>query len=357
MSQVTLAKASEEKEARWYQIATVNAVNKNVEQGRKRIHIKLPTQTGKTYTTGLVLTDVHFRKLAGVEGTKPIKVLWLAHKSRLLTQAKRELSQFDNVDVVLQSAFQPLPEEVTWDVCVIDECHHEAMMSIQLKLDDAVRDVGLNRKLIIGLTATDERADNLLIKFDATVECLTRAQAVKEGYLAKTKIQTILDYQSSKERHLVVAELLRKFRHKMGQTLIFMPTRAQVTEVAQVLEELGESYVALLDQSDKQVDRLLDGFSDGEYKFIVNCSKIDEGVDVSGGTDLILAKQYGSYPQLNQVIGRVSKPDSECSVWEFVHPIKESLTALNVVGEADKHTLFYKRKANWETSEMRVNQF
>lgn len=352
MSEVHIAKAGEEKEARWYQIATVNGVNKALESGRRRIHVKLPTQTGKTYTTGMVLTDVHFRHLLGVTDTRKLKVLWLAHKSRLLTQAKREVGKLPGVELILQSAFQPLPDEVTWDVCVMDECHHEAMMSIQMKIDDSDRDVGLNRRPIIGLTATDDRPDGLLIKFDATVECLTRQQAVAEGFLAKTELQSIIDYGKSKDRHLVVADILRNYRHKMEQTMIFMPTRIQASYVGEVLEDLGESYVVLLDQGPAEMDRILDSFSEKGVRFIVNCSKIDEGVDVTGGTDLILAKQYGSYPQLNQVIGRVSKPDSPCRVWEFMHPFKESLTALNVIGEADAHRLYHRKKGEWRVDLM-----
>ena len=137
------------KEHRWYQLYAVNRVNAALENGRKRIHIKGPTQTGKTFTAALVLDNAHFRRLIGVTGNRPVKVLWIAHKHRLLTQAKREMAAFPSIDMQPQSAFSPISTSFDWDVAIIDECHHEAMMSIQHRL------VQLTHKPILGLTATD----------------------------------------------------------------------------------------------------------------------------------------------------------------------------------------------------------
>ncbi len=337
-----------DKTVRWFQTATVNQSNAAIENGSRRLHIKLPTQTGKTFTACLLLTNIHFRRLMGIHDARKIKVLWVAHKHRLLTQAEKELTNFGGIEVRTQSAFSKLPasEEFEWDVCLMDECHHEAMMSIQMKLE------GLRHKMIIGLTATDDRADGALIKFDTTVECLTRAQAVEEGWLSETDLNTIIDYNPMKKRADVVIQILENFYDDFDQTLIFMATRAQCKEIAEWMDFRNASYVLLLDQEGPAMDAILDSFSRGEIQFIINCAKIDEGVDVAGATDLILARQYGSYPQLNQVIGRISKPDSDCRVWEFMHPFKDSLTALNVVGEAREHRLFYKKNSQWQASHM-----
>lgn len=325
---------------RVYQQVTKNQTIAAFEEGCKRVHVKLPTQTGKTYTTGLILDDPHFRKLIGVKPGEKIRVLWIAHKHRLLTQAKREFEQFPSIELHLQSAFSKLDFNYDWHLTVIDECHHEAMMTLQKKLTDLID------KPIIGLTATDERPDSCLIKFDKTVEALTRHEAVQLGWLAETHVKTVVDYKPSKKKHETVIDIIKNFHHEMQRTLVFMPYRSQCMAVKEACLEVGRTAEVLLDQYPHEVDKILDDFNAGRIDFIINCSKIDEGVDVAG-TDVLLAKQSGSLPQLNQIIGRVSKPNSDCRVWEFLHPFKPSLTALDVVGVAKEHDLLYTKQGQW----------
>ncbi len=67
-----------------------------------------------------------------------------------------------------------------------------------------------------------------------------------------------------------------------------------------------------------------------------------------GCTDVYLGRSYGSYPQLNQVIGRASRPDSECRVWELINPLSgRNLDTTVVVGTPERHRLISKRKGKW----------
>ena len=131
----------------------------------------------------------------------------------------------------------------------------------------------------------------------------------------------------------------------MGKTIVFVKTRAELAEIHNHATSLGRKSVALLNQSPDEMDRILDGFSANEYDIIVNCSKIGEGVDVKGCTSVMLMKQFRSYSQLNQYIGRAARPDSECYVFELINPLKgNNLDTTIVTGTPKQHFL-----CSWDT--------
>jgi superfamily II DNA or RNA helicase len=334
-----------EKEVRWYQVAALHGVESELEKGSKRILIELPTGAGKTITSGLVFSSDRVRHAVGVKVGQPLRLLFIAHKHRLLTQAERAYADASNVEFIPHSAFQRIPDGLEWDIACIDEAHHEAMMSIQLQLEV------LGTRPVIGLTATPDRADGCVIKFEAIINPISREQAVAEGYLAPTFLNTIVDAPSASKTE-VTKLVIDEFGDEFGQTMMFFRTKKEVREVTAYLVEKGYKAVSILDQSERELDETLDGFSKGDYQFVVNCNKINEGVDVKGCTDVYLGRAYGSYPQLNQVIGRAARPDSECRVWELINPLSgRNLDTTVVVGTPERHRLISKRKGEWVENE------
>lgn len=333
-----------DREIRWYQIAARNATAKFLEEGLNRILVKLPTGAGKTLTVACSMAYEPIRRTLGVAEGEPIRVLFIAHKHRLLTQAEQTFASSSNVKLIIQSVFSDIPEDVLkagWDVTIIDECHHEAMSTFQYKLDN------LGERPIIGLTATDQRSDGMLIKFQETIEPISREQAVAEGYLAPTHIHSFVDVPS-KEKVDVLTDIFTNYGHQMNQSMVFVKTKKEVQAITTVLQNLGYTAVAILNQSEKELDKLLNSFSGGEVQFLVNCNKINEGVDVKGCTDVILGRQFGSYSQLNQVIGRASRPDSDCNVWELVNPLSgRNLDTTVIVGTPESHRLVSKEGGKW----------
>lgn len=330
-----------DKNVRWYQIAARNQVVKALQEGKKRILVEMPTGSGKTLTSGLIFNCPEFKKALGVEG-RPLRLLFLAHKHRLLTQAEREMAGADDVEFIYHSVFSGLPEGAEWDVVCIDEAHHEAMMTIQYQLDK------YGTTPIIGLTATPDRADGHLIKFEEIVTPISRIQAVEEGWLAETHLHTIVD-SPDRNKTPITKAVVDKFGHQFGQTIMFFRTKKEVREMEAYLVDKGYKAISILDQKEVDVNRILDGFSSGEYQFILNCNKINEGVDVKGCTDVYLGRQFGSYPQLNQVIGRAARPDSDCNVWELINPIHgKNLDTTVVVGTPKDHRLLSTRAGEWK---------
>jgi superfamily II DNA or RNA helicase len=275
---------------------------------------------------------------------RKIRVLFVAHKHRLLSQAEQTFAADSNVELIPQSMFTDISPELVkagWDVCVLDEAHHEACSSFQYQLEK------LGDFPIVGLTATPDRADGCLIKFDNIINPITREQAVAEGYLAPTNIHTFVDVPS-KDKLEVLTDIFSNYAGQMGQTMVFVKTKKEVSAITLVLQTLGYIAVGVTDQSEKELNNTLEEFSEGAVQFIVNCNKINEGVDVKGCTDVVLGRQFGSYPQLNQVIGRAARPDSDCNVWELINPLSgRNLDTTVVVGTPEFHRLVNKEGGAW----------
>lgn len=338
-----------QKEVRWYQIAARNEFEDALELNPiARILVVLPTGAGKTITSGLIFSSPRVRKILGVKPGEKLRLLFIAHKHRLLTQAEQAYADAEGVEFIQQSAFSPLSPDLInkgWHISCIDEAHHEAMSTIQYHLDQ------IGDKPILGLTATPDRADGCLIKFEHIINPISREQAVAEGWLAPTNIHTFVDVPT-KDKVAVLTDIFENYIHEMGQTMVFVKTKKEVRQIVQVIANLGYTVVGILDQSEKELDALLNRFSKGEVQFLVNCNKINEGVDVIGCTDVVLGRQFGSYPQLNQVIGRAARPDSDCNVWELINPLSATnLDTTVVVGTPGYHRLVYKEGGRWKQQE------
>lgn len=356
-----------EKAVRWYQYAArAQTVHGFVNLGYKRILVALPTGAGKTLTSGIIFNDPELRKFLGLSNRidpktgvykERMRILFVAHKHRLLSQADRTFAHDSGVELIMQSAFSDIPDDVMeqgWHLTVLDEAHHEAMSTLQYKLEEMT--VNKKSKLgyipMVGLTATYDRADGMLIKFDLIVEPISREQAVEEGWLAPTKLFSFVDPTMHDDKTQILTAILRDYNHLMGRTMVFVKTIAEVEEITTFLLSLGKRAIGITKMTEKQLDKVLEEFSEGKWDFIVNCNKINEGVDVKGCDSVLLGRTYGSYPQLNQVIGRAARPDSECNVFELVNPLSaNNLDTTVVTGTPEQHLLIYKKGGVWVEKE------
>lgn len=342
-------------EARWYQVATLHLVEDALERGIQRILVHQPTGCGKTLTSGLIFSSDRVRRALGIKTDRPLRLLFIAHKHRLLSQAEETYAHASNVEFIPQSCFQDIPDDLEWDVSCIDEAHHEAMSTIQYQLDK------LGDKPILGLTATPDRADGMLIKFEEIVCPISRVQAVEEGWLARTFLNSVIDTPATDKTDALI-RLFDAYGHEMGQTMVFVRTKAEVRRITDYINEkfaapsgnmfdklrASQPACAILGQNDNEVNDLLNQFSAGNIKFLINCNKINEGVDVKGCSTVVLGRQFGSYSQLNQVIGRASRPDCDCNVWELINPLSgRNLDTTVIVGTPERHRLISTSKGKY----------
>lgn len=352
-----------EKEVRWYQIASLHEVEHHlINVGHKRICVSLPTGAGKTITSGIIFNSPAIRRWMGLSNEvddngiyiEKMRVMFLAHKNRLLSQAEETFAHANGVELICQSVFSDIPAheiEKGWHLTVIDEAHHEGAASYQYKLELLTQNMKSKLGFIplIGLTATWQRADGLLIKFDHIVQPISREQAVKEGWLSPADIFSFVDPTNSDNKTKILSDIFTDYHSQMGRGIVFVKTKDEVEIITQHIKSLGLRAVGVTNMSDKSLNTVLDQFSEGLWDFVVNCNKISEGVDVKGCDCVVIGRTVGSYPLLNQIIGRAARPDSVCRVFELINPFNaRNLDTTVVVGTPQNHKLIYKRGGKWK---------
>lgn len=363
-----------EKKARWYQVQSRTQVIEAIRnQPDARILLKQPTGCGKTLTSGLILLSPEMRSTLVPNSNRPMRVLFVSHMHRLLAQAERAFAVEESIRVIdaetiessssVTEQFTPCNAEILYctmnanfdyrfnpDLIIIDEGHHEGCTTIQLRIHNEYG----NRPQIL-MTATDVRLDKLQLKYDVIVEPLTREEAVEHGYIMNSGLNTFIDTVGRNKSQLVV-EIIENFHAQMDMSLVFLRTKNEVMMVADELDRIGLTYAALLDQTPEEVDTILNEFSEGKYKFILNCKRLGEGVDVSGVSDVIIGRTLTSYTQLNQIIGRSVRLGSESRVWEIVDPLSgTNLDSTKILGEPEYHNLWSKEKGEWVQRAMSVD--
>ncbi len=93
-----------EKQLRWYQIAARNATAEALKLNpRARILIHQPTGVGKTLTGGTILLSDDVRKAVIGNTDRPLRVLFIAHRHRLMTQAERTYNAESGIKTITEA--------------------------------------------------------------------------------------------------------------------------------------------------------------------------------------------------------------------------------------------------------------
>lgn len=333
-----------DKNPRYYQINAVFKLNYYLLKGFKRILMILPTGTGKTLLSKLIVMAKDIRKTLGFEDGKKIRVLFIANKHRLLRQAVMEFASCTDIELIPQSAFSNVPQHIIdqgWDITFIDEAHHEAMMSIQKLLEE------LGNIPIIGFTATPERGDSILIKFEKFIVPISKREAILGGYISEPGINTVIDTGKVDKTKLAIS-LVKNYKHCMGNTIVFFKTNKECEKFFIWCKNENIPAMWLNAQStEKELDEGLDQLSKGKIHFLINCKKIDEGIDVLNCTDVILARSFSSKAEKEQLIGRSIRPDSPSVIWEFQNPYLNKVESVNVIGSYKFRRLLYIQNNIW----------
>lgn len=336
-------------------------INTYAENPVSRTLMVSPTGTGKTIICRLLLENERLREvLLSNKDRTTLRIIYKCHIERLITQARRRFndkvvaeSSIENwkkqdagdpsaipstmkVEICYQMYSEKIDDTTDIDLIIYDECQHEACNTIQEFLSTAGKFPSL------GMTATPERPDNQMIKFDTVIETMSRHEAVLGGFICETDIVTIVD-TSTVHKIPLLKDILTHFHAEMGQTMIFVRTKAEIKQSVDFINSFLPEQARGC-QDDDDIDALLDSFGVLEFKFLVSCKKLGEGIDVPNVTDVILARNMGSVIELNQYIGRSARIDvPECRVWEFVNALSNSnLSAIDVIDHPKSHRIVNK---------------
>lgn len=335
---------------RYYQTNAVSIANDYLSVGFRRLLIVSPTGSGKTLISLMLSLSKDILKTLNIDTNRKIRILFIAGQNEFLDQAIALFSPYkEQIEFITQSAFSKIPDDVIdkgWDITFIDEAHHEAMYSIQ-KLLDSIKDVP-----VFGLTATPDRGDGKLLKFERLIQTLTKDVAIREKVISTPRINTIIEVEGANKLELA-KDIVNLYYKDMGQTFFYFRTQKECRDFHHYCLEKGIKSLCL-EQKDK-FDPVKEKFENKEIQFLINCQRLGEGIDVKGCTDVFLARHFSTRGEKEQFIGRSVRKDSSCQVWEFASPFKNNVLAKDLFPVVLFHRIIYYQYGKWNEDFIEVN--
>ena len=320
-----------------YQADVIARVRERIAAGQRRVLLVAPTGAGKTVIAASFVRD------ALAEGKR---VLFLAHRRELITQAARKLHELGcdhgvllpghatRLHVRLQIASvatlharavrSHLVELPPADTIVLDEAHHVRARTYLRLLEQ------YPAAIVLGLTATPVRGDGrgLGNVFNTMVECPAISQLIGGGYLVPTRVYAPTepdlkgvqiqagDYAEAQlaermDRPKLVGDVVEHWlRLAQGRKTVVFATGVQHS--VHLRDEFRRSDI-MAEHIDgatppEQRDAILAQLAAGRIEVVTNAMILTEGWDQPDVSCLILARPTKSLGLYRQMVGRVLRP-------------------------------------------------
>lgn len=354
-----------EKKLRRYQVRALEAFEKwyDVENDSSSLEdrlatIILPTGTGKTFTAVSCIKKLF-------EKNKKVKVLWVAHREELITQARDELSlnipganvQVEmakdkasaDADIVVGSVqtmrrLRKNMEGFIPDLVVVDEWHHYHEKNVQYN--------GLieryNQAKILGLTATPFRFVGGDLPLGLKLMEMDIGTAIAHNYLVAPKAEVLKSKVSlakvksragdfavgelseavnTKERNwLITKRLVQAVKDEGRQGVLFGVDVNHSKDMAEMLREAGLRVAEVYGETDKEERReLMDKIRNREIDVLCNCLVATEGFDVPHLDFVCIARPTKSLGLYIQMMGRglrLSGDKRDCLIIDIFDMVK-----------------------------------
>ena len=337
--------------------------------GHRRNLVVAATGTGKT-----MIAAFDYRRLCQPGQPRP-RLLFLAHRHELLDQARATFrdvlrdqdfgeildggstpNRYDHCFATIQTVHRrDLPSQVGpafWHLVVLDECHHIEAATYRGVMDQ------LTPELLLGLTATPERADGLDILpwFEGRTTCEIRLwEALSQQLLAPFTYYGVKDsidldrvawvrgsydlgelarlYDSNDQRAALVLEQFRSHYGDLAKAraLGFCVSTAHARFMAIYFAERGVSALAVLGDCDAEERRTArERLRTGAVQILFTCDLYNEGVDLPFVDCLLLLRPTESVTLFLQQLGRGLR----------LHDGKETCLVLDFIGRAHRKFRF-----------------
>lgn len=284
--------------------------------------IVLPTASGKTQ---IIIEDLIYylnknqnAKIGVFTPTLAIKNNWIK------TFNKNNLNYFD-ITVGTYHLLTKLSRQVSsayFDYIIIDEAHHAVANCTKNALTH------FKPKLLVGLTATDERLDNRKLEdvFGSYSTSLSLEEAMNKNIIAKARayrIETNLDLSrvryNNKEynsgdlektirvasRNELIGELLLKYFNDNSLGVIFCVSIKHAMEMAKVLtKQFNFKAKAISSKDGKNANKILEDFHNKKIQFLCVCDLLNEGWDEPDIKVIVMARPTLSKVLYLQQLGR-----------------------------------------------------
>ena len=275
---------------------------------------------------------------------------------------------FMSIQTFTSKRFDTIMNSDYYDYIVVDETHHGAAASYIKLLTH------FQPKILLGLTATPERADGLDILgyFDNTIaseirlpEAINRELLVPFQYFGVTDpvdlsamkfqhgkyVDSELEekYVGNENRVQIIVDALHKYQPYTDEIkgLGFCVSKKHAEYMAKKFNEVNISSIALTADSDQEIRNAAQTkLRNGEIKFIFTVDLYNEGVDIPSVNTELMLRPTESLTVFIQQLGRGLRRD-DCPKGG---KSKTELTVLDFVGQANKNYHMYENKLNYLTA-------
>lgn len=343
-------------ELRPYQQAAKQAIFAEWEAGKRKTLLVLPTGCGKT----IVFAKLTEECVRGGE-----RVLILAHRGELLTQAADKLQKATGLGCAVEKAeesclgswyrvavgsVQSLMREQRlsqfpqhyFDTIVVDEAHHclsDGYQRVLAHFADAK---------VLGVTATPDRGDmrNLGSFFESLAYEYSLSKAIKEGYLSPIKALTVplrmdlsgcgvqagdfkvSDIGTALDPYLYqIADEMKKVCANR-KTVVFLPLVRTSQKFRDILNERGFRAAEVNGNSQDRAE-VLQAFDRGDYNVLCNSMLLTEGWDCPSVDCIVVLRPTKIRSLYSQMVGRGTR----------LFPGKEELLLLDFLWHTERHEL------------------
>lgn len=313
------------------------------------------------------------------------KVLVLAHREELLTQAKRQIERFaphlkvsiergrywsnhDEDDVIVASVptlgrcdsgerlerFNP----ESFKAIIIDEAHH-SVADTYLRIVKHFQTIPTESDVLVwGCSATFRRNDELILGsvFDKIVYHVDIATMMKEGWLCEAvtkEIYTDVDLKKVKisrgdfetkglslaidtpVRNDLVAGMWKQIaqdEHGRKATIVFALNVAHARNLAESFAKLDVTVALITSETNEAIRQtILEEFSAGKIPLLINCAVLTEGTDLPITDCVVMTRPTCNSNLYVQMVGRGLRRHegkTYCLVLDFIDQIRSQSRSL-----------------------------
>jgi len=337
-----------------YQQAALYALEEGWRDCQRQL-VVLPTGTGKT---------ILFAHLAKIEADRGNRVMILAHREELLTQAQDKIEKATGMHTGLERASSQAHDSLwpvtvasvqtlhnsrlqRWnpksvDLIVVDEAHHLLSDTYKRVFDHFAT------ARVVGVTATPDRGDkkNLGEFFDKIAYEYGLRQAIADGFLCPLVaklvplsislegVRTVAGDYNANDVDNRIAPYLQAAANAISEhardrkTLVFLPLVRTSMTFTDLCCSLGIRAKHIDGQSEDRAEILRD-YARGKYDLLSNSSLLLEGYDCPDISCIAVLSPTKSRPRYAQMVGRGTR----------IAPGKRDLLILDFLWQTSKHEL------------------
>ncbi len=333
------------------------------EKPNGRYLLVIPTGGGKTFVAVRAVSSLFDTRMFDPTSDR---IAWIAHRSELLTQAKKCFDQYTNlyerisykaqVDFMMLSAARKVfLSQTVYKMAVIDEAHHGAAPSYTPMFNSDY--LG-----ILGLTATPSRYDGIPLDFERESYSIGFPELVELGVVLRPEVEkvqggvydNIYDFDDDslcslidpeRQKRIIKALLARKDDYQ--KIVVYAGTRELVRSIhgSLVNSDLANHYASISyvlgNENSRGIDR--NKFFEIEKaldrSILVNVQVLSEGYDDPRINTIVMAAPTNSKLVYIQAIGRAIRinPD-DSSKRAYVVEVEDELP--NIRYRIDNRWLF-----------------